>query len=296
MTDRNRQNCALCGLFLLAVIAVFAVQSMIVDGARVLMQYLPSAAVGAAAALLLYFGRLLPESLIDGAAFYGVVSSALVSVWGLMSGNQTAPFWRFDRLGIGALFAQSEFGITEGAPAFAPFAGPLTALLFGGTVALSIVTVARFLRKKGGIRLLPNAASLLFLVLPVLWGFAEYLLVYWRYIIQQNFLQSNTISIHMILWPPILYLVFGVLTGALAVKGCAEASRLAAAAVLVLSLFAWFAVFFWGFVFPKEGFLTMVGVVSTDTSGVFLGFAAGAALRVVCAPKKARRESPAGYR
>ena len=74
------------------------------------------------------------------------------------------------------------------------------------------------------------------------------------------------------------------------------AAVLAAAAVLVLSLFAWFAVFFWGFVFPKEGFLTMVGVVSTDTSGVFLGFAAGAALRVVCAPKKARRESPAGYR
>lgn len=103
MTAARKRTLALTGVFLLSTLAVFAVQGVSPDGGgRVSLQYIPGVVMGAAAALMLYYGGILRESLIKSAPVYGLLGSAVTILWALLAG-QDMPAFRFDILGFRAI-------------------------------------------------------------------------------------------------------------------------------------------------------------------------------------------------
>ena len=133
----KKRAVSLIALFLLAALTSFAGQVITIsdggDEYRLLLQYIPALAVGAAAVFILYYGGMLRECCLGSAPVYGLIGSAVTLVWALCSGNQTMPFFSLLAKSPAALFAQSEYRYADGRACLtpAPYAGCLTTAVAG---------------------------------------------------------------------------------------------------------------------------------------------------------------------
>lgn len=290
MTATRKRALAIIGVFLLSTFASFAVQGVPPEGGgKISLQYVPGIVMGAASALILYYGGILRESLTKSAPVYGLVGSAVTILWALLGGQDMHGF-RFDILGFRALFAQSDFFFSsyeEGYP-FTPYAGYLTMFIIGGMLALAVVSLVRAVREKSIAHCLkPGAAAVICLLLPFVSASTEYwihTLRCWANSRIFSFKQGEYAAIWIVILS--LYLLFGFLPGVFCVKKHAHASRIISALIFVLSISLWYIVAFGFMFFANSPWFLAVNTYSLFTSGVFFGFSAGVSIRILCARKR----------
>lgn len=292
MDQLNKSAVSLVALFLLTVLTAFAGQVITIsDGiyeARLLLQYIPSLVVGAAAVVILYYGGMLSKCCLGNAPVYGLIGSAVTLIWALCSGNQTAPFASLISKTPAALFAQSEYRYVAGnawrTPA--PFAGCLTMAVVGAMLVLGVFSLRRIIKEKDAHSLLkPDAAAVFFLLLPLLSGFAEYAVNASSYLFSENYFSfSSGMRIVMLLLLFGAYLLSGLLLGFFTVQKRCSVSKWLPALILALSAVLWLVVV-WGFSSPAMGWLYDINRISIYSSGAYFGFVIGASLRALCAKR-----------
>lgn len=275
-------------LFLLAVLAVCAVNSIVLEQGRIYYQFIPSIAVGTAAVLLLHSAGMLREEMITGAPLYGLLGSVITVVLGFTSNYQIHAFLHPDTLGFSALFAQSPADTNLHNPAYAPFIGCAVTALIGAYLSLSVLVVIRA-AKTGRITSLlrPNAGALVMASLPLVIGLLEN--VAQR---QYNWYQTNWISMVqsdscvLFFLALSVYLLIGILFGWLTVK-CVTVPRVLSIILILLSLVFWYFVA-WKAMWESSNlpYLSTLNLISRHTSGVFFGFVIGCSLRFLFAPKE----------
>lgn len=286
----NKRTVWLIALFLLAVLTSFAGQVITIsDGIyehRLLLQYIPALAVGAAAVFILYYGGMLRECCLGSAPVYGLIGSAVTLIWALCSGNQTTPFFGLLAKNPVALFAQSEYRYAAGRACLppAPFAGCLTTAVVGAMLALSLLAFRRIAREKDMRALLrPDAAAILFLLLPLLSGFAEYGVNTLSYLFSDNYFSlSPGLRIGLMILQFGAYLLFGLLLGFFSVPKSCFVFRWLSVLILVASAVMWYVVV-WVFSVSAIDWLGQINRVSMYSSGAYFGFVMGVSLRTLCA-------------
>ncbi|MCI5924334.1 MAG: hypothetical protein SOR38_02765 [Oscillospiraceae bacterium] len=284
----NKRAVLLIALFLLAVLTSFAGQVITIsDGGyeyRLLLQYIPALAVGAAAVFILYYGGMFRECCLGSAPVYGLIGSAVTLVWALCSGNQTMPFFSLLAKSPAALFAQSEYRYADGRACLtpAPFAGCLTTAVAGAMLVLSLLAFRRIAGEKDMRALLrPDATAILFLFLPLLSGFAEYGVNTLSYLFSDNYFSiSPGLRVGLMILQFGAYLLFGLLLGFFSVQKSCSVFRWLSVLILAAGAVMWYVVV-WAFGASAIDWLSQIGRVSIYSSGAYFGFVMGVSLRTL---------------
>lgn len=281
MTTRKKQTIFMTALCLFALLAVFAVSETQVAQGRVLYQFIPGALFGAVAVFLLYIGGMLRDSLTLGAPFYGLVGIAAAVLWEGTANNRTGAFFRFDALGFSALFAQSEFNTNTENVGYVPTFAYASSVLLGAVLVLFGLALIRAVREKKILSLFRfGISSAVWLVLPCAVGFLENLSLRQYNWYHFNTFRGVTMEERMLLFylAPAVYLLIGNALGLLAAKAVAVPRVFCV--LWPIAVFAlWAYVVSSGYFADAASWISRVGFISRETSGVFLGFTAGIALR-----------------